>query len=58
VASAGTVVETHVDGRIVLRCSDGFDPPVFDDLVVEMTIDAGQAVRVAMTIGRGAATLG
>jgi hypothetical protein len=33
IGNAGMLVETQDDGTTVLRCSDGFDEPSFDDLV-------------------------
>ena len=38
VGDAGMLVEEGEGGRIVLRCSDGFDRPSFDDLVVELEL--------------------
>jgi hypothetical protein len=34
IGDAGMVVEEPAPGVLVLRCSDGFDAPTFDDLVV------------------------
>jgi hypothetical protein len=39
IGDAGMVVEDHGDGRVTLRCSDGYDRPSFDDLVVELALD-------------------
>jgi hypothetical protein len=39
IGDAGMVVEDHGDGRVTLRCSDGYDRPSFDDLVVELALE-------------------
>jgi hypothetical protein len=39
IGDAGMVVEEAGDGRVTLRCSDGFDRPSFDDLVVELAVE-------------------
>lgn len=41
IGDAGLIVEEHAD-QVVLRCSDGFDAPKFDDLVVTLAVDAGE----------------
>ena len=38
VGDAGMLVEEGEGGRVLLRCSDGFDRPSFDDLVVELEL--------------------
>jgi hypothetical protein len=38
IGDAGMLVERDDGGRVVLRCSDGFDRPSFDDLVVELEL--------------------
>jgi hypothetical protein len=39
IGDAGMLVEEPGDGRVVLRCSDGFDAPTFTDLVVELALE-------------------
>jgi hypothetical protein len=41
IGDAGMVVEEAGDGRVTLRCSDGFERPSFDDLVAELTVESG-----------------
>ena len=36
IGDAGMLINPHGDGRVTLRCSDGYDQPSFDDLVVEL----------------------
>lgn len=38
IGNAGIVVDESASGGVVLRCSDGYGDPAFDDLVVELTI--------------------
>jgi hypothetical protein len=38
IGDAGMLVEDD-DGRVTLRCSDGFDRPSFDDLVAELALE-------------------
>lgn len=38
IGNSGIVVDEGPSGRVVLRCSDGFDDPTFDDLVVEVQV--------------------
>lgn len=38
IGDAGMLVEEDEPGKVVLRCSDGFDAPTFDDLVVHLTL--------------------
>jgi hypothetical protein len=40
IGDAGIVVDGESPERVVLRCSDGFDAPTFDDLVVELALSA------------------
>jgi hypothetical protein len=37
IGDAGMRVEESAPGEVVLRCSDGFDAPTFDDLVVRIS---------------------
>jgi hypothetical protein len=39
IGDAGMVVEEGSDGRVTLHCSDGFDRPSFDDLVVDLAVE-------------------
>lgn len=39
IGDAGMLIEDHGDGRVTLRCSDGYDRPSFDDLVVELALE-------------------
>jgi hypothetical protein len=39
IGDAGMVVEEAGDGRVTLHCSDGFDRPSFEDLVVELAVE-------------------
>ena len=41
IGDAGMLVEEQSPGDLVLRCSDGFDAPTFDDLVVRLKLIAG-----------------
>ncbi|HEX4344912.1 MAG TPA: hypothetical protein VHZ31_05065 [Solirubrobacteraceae bacterium] len=38
IGDAGIIVDGQSPERVVLRCSDGFDAPMFDDLVVELAL--------------------
>lgn len=38
IGDAGMLVEDDGDGRVTLRCSDGYNRPSFDDLVVELEL--------------------
>lgn len=42
IGDAGMIVEEGDPGSVVLRCSDGFDAPTFDDLVVELAVEASE----------------
>jgi hypothetical protein len=35
---AGMLVEEEQPGVVVLRCSDGFDAPTFDDLIIRLAV--------------------
>jgi hypothetical protein len=37
IGNAGILIEQRAD-HVVLRCSDGYDEPTFDDLVVTVSI--------------------
>jgi hypothetical protein len=39
IADAGLIVEPEGTGTTLLRCSDGYDAPVFEDLVVELRLE-------------------
>jgi|SRR4051812_22640215 hypothetical protein len=39
IGDAGMVVEDAGDGRVTLRCSDGFGGPSFGDLVAELVVE-------------------
>jgi hypothetical protein len=41
IGDAGIVVEDDGSGTVTLRCSDGYDEPSFDDLVVKLTLAPG-----------------
>jgi hypothetical protein len=43
IGDAGMRVEEAGPGAWVLRCSDGFDAPTFDDLVVRLALNADSA---------------
>ena len=40
IGNSGMLVEERDDGSTVLRCSDGFEDPNFDDLVAELSVSA------------------
>jgi hypothetical protein len=40
IGNSGMLIEEPGDGSTVLRCSDGFDDPAFDDLVVVLTLSS------------------
>jgi hypothetical protein len=42
IGDAGIVVDEPGPGSVLLRCSDGFDTPSFDDLVVELRVTQDQ----------------
>jgi uncharacterized protein len=42
IGDAGMLVEESAPGEVVLRCSDGFDTPTFDDLVVRLELTPGE----------------
>jgi hypothetical protein len=42
IGDAGIVVDEQAPGTVVLHCSDGFDAPTFDDLVVTLAFDAAE----------------
>lgn len=44
IGNAGILVEHH-HGSTVLRCSDGFDDPTFDDLVATLTLGPSNRIR-------------
>lgn len=42
IGDAGMLVEEPAPGEVVLRCSDGFEAPTFDDLIVRLELTAGE----------------
>lgn len=38
IGDAGMIVEQLPDGSVTLHCSDGFDEPSFDDIVVNLAV--------------------
>jgi hypothetical protein len=42
IGDAGMLVEEEGPGVVVLRCSDGFDAPTFDDLIVRLVLTADE----------------
>lgn len=42
IGDAGMLVEEPAPGAVVLRCSDGFDAPSFDDLIVRLELAADE----------------
>lgn len=40
IGNSGMLIEERDDGSTVLRCSDGFEDPSFDDLVAELSVSA------------------
>lgn len=40
IGNSGMLIEERDDGSTVLRCSDGFEEPSFDDLVAELRVSA------------------
>jgi hypothetical protein len=41
IGDAGIVVEDDGSGTVTLRCSDGYDEPSFDDLLVKLRLTPG-----------------
>lgn len=40
IGNSGMLIDEQVDGSTLLRCSDGFDDPTFDDLVATLRLSA------------------